>query len=115
MKFVLECNNDGCSLCRAVSFVPGKYRMRYDRGTKKMVPELSEVPYCCPECGQKLEFTEVESTIPEFSVNDFASLPDEKKKEVLKKRFDAGMKRGGSEEGEMRKREAISKFIGYGK
>ena len=41
MKFVLECNNDGCSLCRAVSFVPGKYRMRYDRGTKKMVPELS--------------------------------------------------------------------------
>ncbi len=115
MKFVLECKNEACPLCGGVSFIPGKYRMRYDRATQKMVPELSEVPYYCPDCGQKLEFTEVESTIPEFSVNDFASLPDEKKKEVLKKRFDAGMKRGGSEEGEMRKREAISKFIGYGK
>ena len=115
MKFVLECQNEDCGLYKAVSFTPGKYRMKYNRTTKKMVPELCEVPYHCPECGHQLVFTEIDSVIPEFSVNDFASLPDEKKKEVLKKRYEAGMKHGGNDEGEMRKREAISKMIGYGK
>lgn len=115
MKFVLQCANNDCPLCGGVVFTPGKYRMRYNRETRGVEPELLEVPYCCPGCGREMVFTKVPSEIPEFSVNDFASLPDDQKKAILRKRFDEGMKRGGRDEGEMRKREAISKMIGYGK
>ena len=74
-----------------------------------MVPTIVGKPYECSNCA------EVESTIPEFSVGVFKGLPDDKKKEILRQRFDRELKRGAADEKEQRKKNAIEKMIGYGK
>lgn len=115
MKYVLKCVNGDCSN-KGKSFPPGKFRMKYNKKLKKVVPELcSAIDGVCPECGAPMEFFEVENNIPEFSVSTFKGLPDDKKKEILRKRFDKDMKRNGRDEMESRKKSTISKMIGYDK
>lgn len=110
MRYVLVCNNSSCPACDIPVATPD-YKMKYDKRLKKVVPMCTTVETCA-SCGGELVFVEEETTIPDFAVNGFKSLPDDKKKEVLRKRFDKDMKRGGAEEKEMRKRNAMSKFLG---
>lgn len=114
MKYILTCLNPDCEL-HSIGFTPGKYSMKYDKELKQVVPKLVGKPYLCSNCGQELTFKEVENTIPEFSVGVFKGLPDDKKKEILRKRFDKDMKRGSADEVEQRKKGSMEKFLGYGK
>lgn len=114
MKYVLCCPNEACEL-HGVVFTPGKYVMKYSKELKKMVPTIVGKPYECFNCREQMVFAEVESTIPEFSVGVFKGLPDDKKKEILRQRFDRELKRGAADEKEQRKKNAIEKMIGYGK
>lgn len=114
MKYVLCCPNEACEL-HGVAFTPGKYVMKYSKELKKIVPTIVGKPYECSNCREQMVFTEVESTIPEFSVGVFKGLPDDKKKEILRQRFDRELKRGAADEKEQRKKNAIEKMIGYGK
>lgn len=91
------------------------YRMKYDRETDKMIPEFINTPPKCPICGQTMVFTEEESKIPEFSVGTFKGQPDDKKKEILRQRFDKELKRGAADEKHERKKNAISKMLGHDK
>lgn len=111
MKYVLMCRNQTCPVCDIPVQTP-PYKMKYDKRKGKMVPYL-DTPEVCSICGEPLRFIEKETTIPEFGVNGFKSLPDDKKREILRKRFDKDMRTGGSEEKEMRKRSAMNKFLGH--
>ena len=112
MKYVLECPNEACAEY-AVPVEAANYRMKYDKTTKQMKPEFNGKTQCCACCGTELQFAEAPSVIPDFSVGTFKGLPDEKKKEVLHKRFQKGMAKGGNDENELRKRGAVKKLIGY--
>ena len=85
MKYVLECPNEACAEY-AVPVEAANYRMKYDKTTKQMKPEFNGETQCCACCG---------------------------KKEVLHKRFQKGMAKGGNDENELRKRGAVKKLIGY--
>lgn len=108
MKYVVICPN-GCKHQKTTA----PYRMRYDKAAKRMVPEFITTAPKCPECGELMVFAEEPSVIPDFSVGTFKGLPDEQKKEVIKKRYQKGMTKGGNDEVEIRKRSAIKKMIGY--
>lgn len=113
MKYVLVCPNSGCIGNNTV-FEAAKYRMKFNKETKKMQPEYVYEKENCPFCGAQLVFAEVPSEIAVFSVGTFKGLPDEQKKEVLHKRYKKGMeKSGGNDEGEIRKRNAMKKLIGH--
>lgn len=112
MKYVLTCPNSGC-IGGNVVFEAAKYRMKYDKETKKMKPEWVYEKENCPFCGAQLVFAEAPSGISVFSVGTFKGLSDEQKKEVLHKRYKKGMTKGGNDEGELRKRNAIKNLIGY--
>lgn len=115
MIYMLKCTGADCP-SRGREIPPGKFTMKYDKKLKKVVPTMvHESERVCPVCGRLMEFVEVENLIPEFSVSTFKGLPDDKKKEILRKRFDKDMKRGSADEKEQRKRNAIEKLIGYGK
>lgn len=110
MRFVVICP-EGCENQKII--VP--YRMKYDKELKKMIPEFMGPPPKCSACDQIMVFVEEESRIPIFSVGVFKGQPDDKKKEILRQRFDDDLKRGAADEKEQRKRGAIEKMIGYGK
>lgn len=110
MRFVAICP-DGCENQKMLA----PYRMKYDKELKKMIPEFIGTPPKCPVCGQTMVFAEEDSKIPVFSVGVFKGQPDDKKKEILRQRFDKDLKRGAADEKEQRKRNAIEKMIGYGK
>ena len=112
MKFVLVCNNPDCKL-HDIPIEAGKYTMKYDRETDRMIPKLEQTRVCS-KCGSQLVFKEAENNIPDFSVSSFRGLPDDKKKEILRQRFDKEIKRGAGDEREQRKRNAMSKMLGYG-
>jgi hypothetical protein len=114
MMYVLRCPNENCVGHGQFKEV-GKYQMKYNKTLKKMVPAFIFEPTKCEECGTIMEFEELPNEIPNFSVGTFKGLPDEKKKEVLHKRFKKGMERGGNDQVEIKKREAIGKMIGYDK
>lgn len=108
MKYIIVCPN-GCE--NQCSQAP--YRMKYDKSLKKVIPEFIGEKPVCPVCKSPMVFKEEEASIPEFSVGVFKGLPDDKKKEILRQRFDRDIKRGSGDEREQRKRAAIKKFIGY--
>lgn len=112
MKYVLTCGNPDCEL-HGVHFSIGKYTMKFDKNLKKVVPNLIGQPVLCSKCGSELVFKEVENNIPEFNVGVFKGLPDDKKKEILRQRFDKDLKRGAADEKEHRKRKAMEKLVGY--
>lgn len=89
--------------------------MKYDRVARSMVPTLPAGEERCPACGSLLQAEAVQNEIPQFSVGTFGGKTDEEKKAILKQRYDAGMKTGGKDEVEMRRRTAIAKMIGYDK
>ena len=115
MKFLMICPNKACPIDKDIYFDAGDFRMVFDPNIHKFIPKLKGKPYYCPVCGSELKFVEVETDIPSFSVNSFASLPDEEKKRVLRQRFDADMKRGGKDQKEVNKRKAVEKLVGYDK
>lgn len=111
-NFLLVCKNPECSNLNK-TFGAGHYRMKYDKGLDKMVPEfVGEIPIC-PSCSQKLQFMEVSTTLPTFGVSTFRGLPDDKKKEILRKRYEGGIKHEGGLEKEYHKRKNLAKMIGY--
>lgn len=110
MKFVVVCPKE-CGHQKTTA----PYRMKYDKETKRMVPEFIGTVPKCPVCSSAMVFAEEDSTIPQFSVGVFKSQPDDKKKEILRQRFDKDMKRGSGDEKEQRKKNAIEKLVGYGK
>lgn len=114
MKYELICNNEGCPEQGNKKSI-GKFVMSYSRKERKMVPKIEGGNPLCLFCGKVLEFIEVDPSIPDFSVGTFKGLPDEEKKKVLKKRFDADSGSRGKDEKEFRKKSAISKMIGYDK
>ena len=109
------CPNKACPIDKDIYFDAGDFRMVFDPKTHKFIPKLKGKPYCCPECGSELEFVEVETDIPSFSVNSFASLPDEEKKRVLRQRCGTYRKRGGKDQKESMNMRAIDKLVGYDK
>lgn len=113
MSYYLICKNNTCKEFNIRQNV-GTFRMAYDAKAHKMVPKTE---FKCSNCGCVMEFEEVAEgeTIPEFSVNTFGGQPDEKKKEILRHRFDKEIKRGAGDEKEMRKRKAMGKMLGYDK
>ena len=113
MKYVFVCENPDCP-DYGVQHDSGKCVLVWSSKLKRLVPE-NAVEKTCQTCGRNLVFEQVESVIPKFGVNGFKSLPDDKKKEILRKRFDGEMKRGANDEREMRKREGLSKFLGHDK
>lgn len=111
----MVCPNEGCGIDKNILFDPGEFMMVWDSSLKKLIPKLKGKPYYCPECGEELEFIEVETNIPSFSVSTFKSLPDSEKKRVLRQRFDNDMNRGGKDQKEEYKQQAMKKLIGYDK
>ena len=111
----MRCTCESCE-DRGRSFTPGKFIMKYDKKLKRVVPELcNSIDGMCPSCGSQMVFCEVENSVPEFSVGVFKGLSDEKKKEILRQRFDKDVKRNSRDEMEGRKKGTISKLIGYDK
>lgn len=110
MRFVLVCPNR----CENRTII-APYRMKYDKESRKMIPEFVGTPIKCSICGQIMVFAEEKSNIPVFSVGTFKGQPDDKKKEILRQRFDKDLKRGANDEKEQRKRGAMEKLLGYGK
>lgn len=107
MKFVVVCPR-GCEHQKMI--VP--YRMKYDKAQEKMIPEFIGLAPKCSNCGELMVFQEEESKIPDFSVNAFGGLPDDKKQEILRQRFDKEIKQGAGDEKEFRKRKAMNKMLG---
>lgn len=107
MKFVVVCPR-GCEHQKMI--VP--YRMKYDKAQEKMIPEFIGLAPKCSNCGELMVFQEEESNIPDFSVNAFGGLPDDKKQEILRQRFDKEIKQGAGDEKEFRKRKAMNKMLG---
>ena len=107
MKFVVVCPRGGE---HQKMIVP--YRMKYDKAQEKMIPEFIGLAPKCSNCGELMVFQEEESNIPDFSVNAFGGLPDDKKQEILCQRFDKEIKRGAGDEKEFRKRKAMNKMLG---
>lgn len=115
MKYVLRCTNENCDN-KGKNFTPGKFIMKFDKKLKKVVPELCDnICGICPKCGKVMVFVEAPNDVPEFSIGTFRGLPDDKKKEILRQRFDKDIKRNSRDEIETRKKGAISKMIGYDK
>ena len=114
MKYMLKCANDRCEKYGKL-VTPGSYSMKYDRRRKRLYPQFQPSEMVCPCCGRGLIVEEVVDSIPEFGVGTFKSKTDEEKRKILKQRYNRGMKMGGNDEKEMRKRDAISKMIGYDK
>ena len=69
----------------------------------------------CPQCHQKKLDHRVCKHCGYYNGKQVIDMSDDKKKEILRQRFDRELKRGAADEKEQRKKNAIEKMIGYGK